>query len=226
MLSLLQAAIPRVQATWLTRVESATTGLAGVRRRALMRAGVMSEPTGARAHRLFLDAEFTSLDDPEMLSIALVSEDGLECYVELADATSSRRCTPFVRSRVLTQFGRFPEARVPTLRDLVNALIAFLEAIPGTLEVCYDFRTDRFLLVQALESASSTAGLLARVKWLNIDQETSVPEAQIAIQASLTESECVLGIRRHHALADARALKAGFSAYAQRPGDRSGIRHG
>ena len=35
--------------------------------------------------RIFIDTEFTGFEEPKLLSIGLVAEDGPECYVELVD---------------------------------------------------------------------------------------------------------------------------------------------
>lgn len=53
---------------------------------------------------LYLDTEFTSLSiDRELISLALVSADGAEFYVELLDGWSEDACSDFTQETVLPQ---------------------------------------------------------------------------------------------------------------------------
>lgn len=166
--------------------------------------------------RIFLDTEFTEFEHAELLSIGLVADTGEECYVEVLDARLEKCCSGFVREHVLSQFGRLPGARAPDLRSLAQRVGAFLSQFSSSIEVCYDYALDKALLIRALETTPSTLGVVDRLTWLNIDLETSVPEAQDAIAASVAETAYALGLHPHHALVDARALRAGFRAYENR----------
>lgn len=166
--------------------------------------------------RIFLDTEFTGFEHPELLSVGLAADTGEECYVEIVDEELHRRCNSFVQDHVLAQFGRFSGAQAPDLASLARRVGDFLARFRSPLEVCYDYRLDKELLVRALETTPSTLRVAGRLSWLNIDLETSVPEAQDAIGASLAESAYALGLHEHHALVDARALRAGFRAYENR----------
>ncbi|MCQ9136836.1 hypothetical protein KMS84_39690, partial [Streptomyces sp. IBSBF 2807] len=54
--------------------------------------------------RLFLDCEFTRLSaTAELISLALVAEDGREFYVELIDTWREEDCSDFVLEIVLPQ---------------------------------------------------------------------------------------------------------------------------
>lgn len=55
----------------------------------------------------FVDTEFTDMINCELISIALVAENGAEFYGELIDFDESA-CSPFVRGAVLPQLRRFP----------------------------------------------------------------------------------------------------------------------
>lgn len=53
---------------------------------------------------LYLDTEFTSLSvDRDLISLALVSADGAEFYVELLDGWSEDTCSDFTQEKVLPQ---------------------------------------------------------------------------------------------------------------------------
>ena len=51
--------------------------------------------------RLFLDTEFTDFQQPRLISVGLVCEDGHACYCALADGWHPSLCSPFVRETVL-----------------------------------------------------------------------------------------------------------------------------
>jgi hypothetical protein len=54
---------------------------------------------------VFLDTEFTDFVRPELISIALVAEDGREFYAERTDYRHDD-CSDFVRETVLPLLGR------------------------------------------------------------------------------------------------------------------------
>ena len=57
----------------------------------------------------FLDTEFTDFVRPDLISIALVSEDGREFYAERTDYREDD-CSDFVRETVLPLLGGVPDA--------------------------------------------------------------------------------------------------------------------
>ncbi|WP_019449316.1 3'-5' exoribonuclease [Cupriavidus sp. BIS7] len=101
-------------------------------------------------NRYFIDTEFSDFHAPEVLSIAIVGENGLEFYGERTDYIEAR-CSDFVRAVVVPQFGRF-EGRAMILDDLSQELREWVAGIPvGSKPVlCYDHAVDvdmlRFLL--------------------------------------------------------------------------------
>ncbi|WP_248324111.1 MULTISPECIES: 3'-5' exoribonuclease [unclassified Caballeronia] len=72
--------------------------------------------------RLFVDTEFTDFIDCDLISIALVAEDGREFYGERSDYDDST-CTAFVREAVIPQLGQHP-GRVFTRDGLRADLLA------------------------------------------------------------------------------------------------------
>nr|WP_181375057.1 hypothetical protein [Polaromonas sp. W10N] len=58
---------------------------------------------------VFLNTEFTDFARPDLISIALVSEDGQEFYAERDDYCHAD-CSDFVRETVQSLLGRVPGA--------------------------------------------------------------------------------------------------------------------
>jgi hypothetical protein len=87
--------------------------------------------------KLFLDCEFTQLNQStNLISLALVSEDGDEFYVELTDTYQVEDCSEFVIEHVLPQLDL--PSHGATLVDAQVALKTFLSRFDGRLEVCSD----------------------------------------------------------------------------------------
>jgi hypothetical protein len=109
-------------------------------------------PTGAASwdNRYFIDTEFTDFQRGQLISLAVVGENGNEFYGERTDFDLTL-CSDFVRAVVLPQLGQV-EGRAMPFTELREALRAWLAGIPGdgAPVLCYDYETDlnlfRFLL--------------------------------------------------------------------------------
>ena len=156
--------------------------------------------------KVWLDCEFTSLDEPELLSVGLVAEDGRECYVELLDAELQRRSSEFVHEMVLPHFGRLPDARVANYQALSDQVAAFLLGINEPVELLYDCVFDRELVQHSLVRSPHWRDLESRIAWRNLAVETGSDAAKDAMEAVFNAAESI-GLGRHHALVDARALR-------------------
>ena len=156
--------------------------------------------------RCWLDCEFTCVEEPELLSVGLVTEDGRECYVELLDQGLKERSNEFVLEQVLPQFGRIPDARADDYQDLCSRLARFLLAVDVGVELLYDYKADRELVQHALEREPRWRDLKSRVSWRNVAVETCSDRAMDTMEAVFNAAELV-GLGRHHALVDARALR-------------------
>ena len=87
--------------------------------------------------KLFLDCEFTQLNQStKLISLALVSEDGDEFYVELTDTYQVEDCSDFVIEYVLPQLN-LPE-HGKTMAKAQGSLLTFLGNPNGNLEICSD----------------------------------------------------------------------------------------
>jgi len=153
---------------------------------------------------LFLDTEFTTLTPwADLLSLALVSDDGaLEFYAERNDVPH-KRCSHFVRESVLPHFGRHPAA-VCNLVDMRKRLRAFVNALPEAATVACDFSGDMDLLGSAIG-----APWPAQLHLDRLPLDTLVTSAGwIAAEDEYFSA----GHPRHHALHDARALRCAYLA--------------
>lgn len=78
---------------------------------------------------VFLDTEFTDFVRPDLISLALVSEDGPKFYAERADYRREY-CSDFVRETVLPVLGRVPDAAC-SRPELTERLHAWFERLTG-----------------------------------------------------------------------------------------------
>lgn len=146
--------------------------------------------------RVFLDTEFTDLANPEaeLISIALVAEDGREFYAECRDFDRDA-CTNFVQEEVLPLLGAAGAASYDE-RGLKAAILAWLAAIPDP-EVAVDYDGDWHLLRRLLRE-DVPGGLV--VTNIGSSLDTQAVEEYFALH----------DVPRHHALHDARAMRHGF----------------
>jgi hypothetical protein len=145
---------------------------------------------------IFLDTEFTSFEEPYLISIGLVAGEN-ELYFELG-GVSYEICAPFVQVNVL------PLLTGPVLKPMEGAerLAAFLSLCgPEVTFFCDAPRYDITLLTPFLPSG---------LHW-----DFAVPSFEDAACEGLfeltREKAFASGLRRHHALDDARALAAAWA---------------
>lgn len=167
------------------------------------------------AEMLFLDTEFrASAGSAELLSIGLAGDSG-EFYAELNDqgvasVLRGRRRNRFLQQKVLPQFGRVPGARY-TQDGMAQEAARWLQSLDdGAIEVVYDYSMD-FTLLEGLLAIES-GPLLSRLVPVHVGYLLDDPEGEAAAKASWSATEKQRGLQRHHALADAWALKARFEA--------------
>jgi hypothetical protein len=169
---------------------------------------------------VFIDTEFTDFLHPELLSLGLVALDGREHYVELdldSDVGRARRqaSSDFVRfDGVLDLWGLVPGATA-TPRDMGRRTGEWLLTIAAKsarrVEVAFDYSTD----FELMEDAMRDAGLWDRVREVvtpvDVGPLTGSPEGEMAAEECFHELR-QRGLARHHALADAHALRAAYIA--------------
>ena len=160
----------------------------------------------------WLDCEFHSLESPRLLSIGLVVDDGRELYVEVSDADLLAGAATFVLDTVVPQFGLMPHS-VKTEAELGRLVGEWLIGLNAeSIDVHYDYHADYDLLQAALESAGLWSRLKDPLTPTHIGYLIGQPDAVAAMEASWSASFAADGVERHHALSDARALRAAYNA--------------
>jgi hypothetical protein len=170
------------------------------------------------------DAEFTSLLDPHLLSIGLVAvQTGEECYVELdlnSDLGRERLALtpPEVREMVLDEFGLFPDSSCDSEwtmgRRVGQWLLSLAERSGGHVELLYDYKADIELLIGALKECNLWPEVRLVCGECYIGNETGTVAAEIAAEVCFKElRHRQPPLYRHHALADALALRDAWRTY-------------
>ena len=177
-------------------------------------------------HVIFLDTEFTSFHRPYLLSLGMVSLDGAkEFYAELDMMTlegqeALGRASEMVRGpAVLGQWGRVPGANMDlpqmckrTAQWLSEELTRAKVGGNAGLAVCSDYDVDFRLLVELLRLDRSWDHFRNHIRYQDIYTLMSHMQADEAGEKCFEELAKSRGLRQHHALADALAMRAGFMA--------------
>lgn len=172
---------------------------------------------------VYIDTEFTDFLAPELLSIGLVTLDGRELYCELdlesADGKDRIcRASEFVKYEgVLSQWGRIPNAACPAfdmgqrVAEWLIGLGAEVQNPDEMIEIAFDYGMD----YELLEYAIRDSGLWDRVRELvspvNVNALTGTMTGERAAEDCYHDL-MKRGLNRHHALADALALRAAYLA--------------
>lgn len=158
---------------------------------------------------IFLDTEFTNFVQMDLISIALVSEDGQEFYAERTDYRRDD-CSDFVREEVLPMLGRVPGAACK--RDqLTHRLRAWFNALPEPALLVFDYFSDWELLADAfLGDGFNMPPANVGDKLLLAGEIVGDPVFQHALNRTFTPD-----LPPHHALADAKAIMAGYRAWRE-----------
>ncbi|WP_257010195.1 3'-5' exoribonuclease [Burkholderia ubonensis] len=143
-----------------------------------------------------MDTEFTGFIDCQLISLAIVGEDGREFYGECSDFEPSA-CSEFVRAAVLPQLGQFPGRSMPA-RQFRDELRAWLLAVPVKPKriLCFDYQGDFDLLYDLLDG-----NIPAGWKCEHIGRRLNMERLEAYFRQHGG---------RHHALHDARANAYAF----------------
>jgi hypothetical protein len=141
--------------------------------------------------RYFLDTEFTSFDECQLVSLAIVGEDGREFYAECSNFDRTL-CSDFVNTTVLPQLGQFPGRSMPFLqiRQELGEWFSIIPTKPKPV-LCVDFVGDLTLLSHVI-GGELPKGWKEEIVAGRIDQQR--------LAGYFAEHG-----GRHHALHDARA---------------------
>jgi hypothetical protein len=156
---------------------------------------------------VFLDTEFTDFARHDLISLALVAEDGREFYAERTDYQRAA-CSAFVLENVVPFLGRVSGAACNRFK-LQRRLHTWFNALPEKATVIYDFEGDWQLLTQAIQ------GLQRSPLPENFGDPLCLSSTTITHPVFDTSKNLIYtqDWPPHHALADARALMAGYRAW-------------
>jgi hypothetical protein len=146
---------------------------------------------------VFLDTEFTNFEEPYLISAGLVAGDR-ELYFEVA-GVSPAICSDFAQKTVL------PQLNGPALEpiEIAQALAMFL--LPCGPQVTFFCDAPRYDITLLL------AFLPARLQWGYAVPSFESFESEQIFQAA-HQRAFASGLRRHHALDDARALATAWAS--------------
>ncbi len=172
----------------------------------------------------FLDAEFSSLTDPHAWSFGLVTLDGRECYCELnpeSEAGKTRWAqTPWdVREGVVDKFGLFPDSLCDSEWAMGRRVGEWLlkvadSSADGQVELLYDYDADLELVVGVLQECNLWPKVRLVASERNIGAETGSIGPELASEAAFSAMRRRQpALYRHHALADALALRAAWRTW-------------
>jgi diamine N-acetyltransferase len=139
---------------------------------------------------VFVDSEFTNLHDPRLISVGAVATDATSFYCELND-WPREHCSEFVERSVLPLLDGDAVPHPMAAEAFTDWIGEKIKRAPTT--IVSDSGFDRWALSDLLGREDLPAG----TQWLRVP---------IAYE-SLDEVASSLGLRRHHALDDARALR-------------------
>ena len=153
---------------------------------------------------IFFDTEFTELGiDPRLISIGLVAEDGERAfYAELSDTYAPDDCGDFARLAVLPQL-EGGAARM-TFAELGERLVSWLQAFAEPVTLVTDSLAWDWPWVHEIlgEHGTWPDNLDTRPEILRLTDEFN----------RAVEHAFAGGLRRHHALDDAKANRLGWMA--------------
>lgn len=158
---------------------------------------------------VFVDTEFTDFVQIELISVALVADDGREFYAERTDFCRAD-CNDFVRAAVLPMLGRIAGAAC-TRAELTARLRAWFEALPEPATLVFDYFADWELLADAFLGDFNQPPANVGDKLMLGNEIVEDPIYQNALDISFAREW-----PRHHSLADAKAMMAGYRAWVIR----------
>lgn len=156
---------------------------------------------------IFFDTEFTELGvDPRLISIGLVSEDEREFYAELSDTYQIKDCSAFAQEAVLPllQGGD----ALMTMGELSKRLTAWLGGFSQPVKLATDSESWDWPWVFEIMGDRQTwpENLEGRPEILLFDADRG-ELFNMALERAFAD-----GLRRHHALDDAKANRLGWLA--------------
>jgi len=172
---------------------------------------------------IFFDIEFTDLAvDPQLISIGLVSEDGTrEFYAELSDTWQRAEVGEFARTAVLPQLECRPEVRL-TMAELRVQLGQWIQAFEQPVQLATDSMSWDWPWIHEIfdELTLWPPNLDGKPLLLTMSDLNDYDKFIETVEKAFAD-----GLRRHHALDDAKANRLGWIArWGQREGSTLNVR--
>jgi hypothetical protein len=165
--------------------------------------------SGARTRVVWIDTEFTSITEPYLISVGLVDDAGRELYVEAAGITPAI-CSPFVIAEVLPLLTGPKMQPIEMAAQIADFFRPYNRSLLGPL---MDAEPDVILFSDAprYDIELIKPFLPAKLRW-----KMAVPsfDDDVAEAAYRLEKEAAFagGLRRHHALDDAHAIRRAWQS--------------
>jgi hypothetical protein len=162
---------------------------------------------------IFFDTEFTDLvQEPFLISAGFASDDGREFYGELEPQFWAPWASAFVQANVVPLLDQVTHRRggLPpfTLTGLAKAIRGWIEGQPGEVVLVSDSPGyDLALLLNVFDEANEPwpRNTERRARCLSLCSEAAAHTYHKEFRR--------IGLPQHHALADAKALRAAWSAH-------------
>lgn len=146
---------------------------------------------------IYIDAEYTDLLDPVLISLGMVADTGEEFYAEVD--FPERACTAFVREAVLPLLGREAHASM-SVEEFRSKVIVWLDIVRDRgqeVDICIDDQTDWDLFADAMDYRVPDWCHRRLISYNIID-------------LLVEQFHRSTGLPRHHALYDARANRYAY----------------
>lgn len=103
---------------------------------------------------VFLDTEFTDFNEPQLISLGMVTQALEEFYVEVPFPL--HKCSSFVVETVVPLLGQYPDpdcfCPLPDLRLRILKWLEIVRRSGDDIEICVDYEGDWDLFVTALDN--------------------------------------------------------------------------
>lgn len=163
---------------------------------------------GPNLLRVFFDTEFSDLCvDPKLISIGFVDETGKRTfYAELSDTWTPADLGGFTRVAVVPQLGNAPKL---TMQELGEQLAVWLEAFGEPVKLATDSLAWDWLWLQEIfyELGRWPENVDGKPLLLTMKNLCDGDAFFVAVEKAFAA-----GLRRHHALDDAKANRIGWIA--------------
>jgi hypothetical protein len=172
--------------------------------------------------RVYLDTEFTQFTQPQLISLGLAADDNREFYAVMKNL-SRHQCSAFVQDIVLPIIDDDPNPPLDGA-EFRQSLLLWLQQCNEPAEIVCDFTLDAELLMNLVVGDTKRALIEFNIGRIAILAPAQYEQTADAVDAYFAAPR---DWPRHHALEDARALRAACVALSSLPASKANaISHG